>query len=149
MRRPAAPEPPRGARHRPGVGTSMSPSSVFRFPGGDVNASRPAEPLQGVTPARRGFAFLTAGPTHDQSESQVKNGDSSPAAGLRVPKPHLCFYIRVGMIQRKLLVKRITIATFNRHPACKLESGKGHFLNSPKPSSSAVSMDRTADSLKG
>lgn len=100
---------------------------VLSFLRGHFILSCWVEPLQGPTPAAQVSPSSQLGPRTTTSESQA----SPQSFGLWVPKPHLCFHISVEMIQRKLLVKRIAIATFNRHPACKLDSGKGRFSVAP------------------
>ena len=115
---------PRGAGHCPAVGSHVS------FPRAQgVQGRLQCVPHRKTSPGRDTCPQISRLP-HRWAHAQPrvshnwKQEPSPPAAGLWVLKPHLCFYVCVGMIQRKLLVKRITIATFNRHPACKLESGK-------------------------
>lgn len=147
LRIPAAAEGPSGARHCPSagfhflLGSSGSPGAISLCPAG-LNLSWE---LHLTRRFHLPHSWAYAWP---QVSHKWRMETSPLAAGLWVLKPHLCFYICVGMIQRKLLVKQITIATFNRHPACKLESGKRHFLNSPKPPSSERFMDWTVDTLK-
>lgn len=147
---PTAAEGPSGARHCPGAGfhfllrSLSSPGAISLCPAG-LNLSWELHLTRRFHLLHLPHSWAYAWPR----VSHKWRMETFPlAAGLWVLKPHLCFYIRVGMIQRKLLVKRITIATFNRHPACKLESGKRHFLNSPKPPSSEPFMDWIVDTLK-
>lgn len=133
---PIALEWPGGAGHCPGVGFHTSLFSL-QVPPRQFQCILPCKTPPGSDTYPQSFRLPHSWAHAWPRVSHNRKREIYPlAAGLRVPKPHLCFYVCVGVIQRKLLVKRITIATFNRHPACKLESGKGHFLNSSKPSSS-------------
>lgn len=72
-----------------------------------------------------------------------------PALGLWVLQPRLALVITLGMIQRKFLVKWITIATFSSYPACKWGSGEVRFSTAPdQPTSSEPCVDWIPDALK-